>query len=335
LIIDNTHDVIIRYLRVRPGDAARVEQDALWVHASRDVIIDHCSTSWGTDETLSVTGGGASHVTVQWSMITESLNNSVHRKGPHGYGSLLRLDGSVSLHHNLFAHNNSRNPRAGCYGDMERGSLVDFRNNVVYNWGERPGYTADDKASVNLVANYYKPGPSTLTNARPYAFVVGGESTSLYLDQNIHEGNEIDPKDDWALVRLLKKSWAELVRLNTTLPVATVRTEHARDALQSVMGNAGATRPVRDTVDKRVIQQVKSGEGRIIDSQSEVGGWPLYESGPVSPDTDIDAMPDAWEMQHGLDPLNAADGNIDHDGDGYTNVEEFLNSTDPHRKEGS
>src|SRR3990172_5507517 len=160
LWVKNTHDVVIRYIRSRPGDQMKVEQDAISIDTSKNVIIDHCSASWGTDETLSVTGKGCTNVTVQWCMITESLDNSVHHKGRHGYGSLFRLDGNVSVHHNLYAHNSSRNPRPGTYGDVRRGGLLDFRNNVIYNWGVRAGYSAEDKITMNYIANYLKPGPS-------------------------------------------------------------------------------------------------------------------------------------------------------------------------------
>jgi pectate lyase len=117
LSVSATHDVIIRYLRVRPGDQARRAFDAINIGASRNVIIDHCSTSWAIDETLSISSAGSNNVTVQWCFITESLHDSYHPKGPHGMGSLLRTNGDVSFHHNFYAHHNARSPRPGTYGE--------------------------------------------------------------------------------------------------------------------------------------------------------------------------------------------------------------------------
>jgi rhamnogalacturonyl hydrolase YesR len=333
LIVERTHDIVVRHLRVRPGDRSRTEQDALWVHASHDVIIDHCSTSWGTDETLSVTGGGSTNVTVQWCMIAESLNKSVHHKGPHGYGSLLRTDGVLSFHHNLYAHHSSRNPRPGCDGDGLRGSLLDFRNNVVYDWGERPGYSMTDKAAVNLVGNYYRPGPSTQQAVKKLAFIIGGASTNLYASANVHEGNPDAAGDNWSLISIERQAWTDGARLPAALSVPPVATEPAPGAFERVVREAGATRPVRDTADRRIAADVGNSTGRIIDSQSDVGGWPALSGGNPGDDTDGDGMPDGWEVSRGFDPHDAADGPADANHDGYTNVEEFLNATDPHQSE--
>lgn len=331
--ITKTHDVVIRYMRFRPGDTKRIELDALTVDGSQRVIIDHCSASWGTDEVLSVVGGGTTDVTIQWCLITESLNNSVHRKGPHGYGSLFRLDGNLSVHHNLYANNSSRNPRPGCYGDMERGSLLDFRNNVVYNWGLRAGYTADDKASINYVANYLRPGPSTAKRARPVAFFVGGVKTRIFLEGNHHEGAKKQHGVDWDFVKLQEATWANIVRLNAPLPVAEVKTDDANVAYGKVLEFAGAVLPKRDPVDDRIITQVKNNTGKIIDTQLEVGGWPVYRNAEALLDTDLDGMPDTWETAQGMNPGDKGDAHADQDGDGYTNIEEFLNSTDPYTKD--
>jgi rhamnogalacturonyl hydrolase YesR len=262
-------------------------------------------------------------------MITESLNNSVHHKGPHGYGSLLRIDGNVSFHHNLYAHHSSRNPRPGCYGDMERGGMLDFRNNVVYNWGERPGYTAEDKVALNLVANYYRPGPSTATGVRSLAFIVGGASTNMYAAGNVHEGNPAAAGDNWKMVRVEKPEWVSGARLPVPLEASRVATEPAPGAFSRVLERAGAVLPDRDPVDQRIVREVRSGTGRIVDTPGEAGGWPAYTGTLEVRDTDNDGMPDAWETAHGLNPASAADQNGDNDADGYTNVEEFLNATDP------
>ena len=325
VVVADTHDVIIRYLRVRPGDIAKKETDALSVYKSQNVIIDHCSASWGTDETISVTGEGTSEVTVQWCMITESLNNSVHSKGAHGYGSLLRADGRVTFHHNLYAHHSSRNPRPGTYGDMNRGLLLDFRNNVIYDWGERAGYTAADKASINYIANYLKPGSSTNPGVRDFAFHIGGSTTTLFADLNRIENLPEKDSANWAMIELPKGVPMADVRLPGQLAAAPVTTQSAQAAYELVLRAAGATRPGGDAVDMRIMSQVRSGTGHIIDSQRDVGGWPEYRAGTPAADGDNDGMPDDWERKNGLKP-DVADDKGDADGDGYTNLEEYLNS---------
>ncbi len=329
-VVRNTHDVIIRHLRFRPGDGMGIEQDVLAVYVSQNVIIDHCSTSWGTDETLSVTGAGADNITVQWCLITESLNNSVHSKGEHGYGSLLRADGNLTFHHNLYASHKSRNPRPGTYGDESRGLFLDFRNNVIYNWGAQPGYSAADKVSMNYVANYLKAGPATPTS-REYAFSVGGPRTTLFVDRNELEGHEAQDHDNWQLIVLPEGLTIYDVRIPVPLQAAPVQTDPAGVAYRRVLAEAGATLPRRDAVDSRIVEQVRKGEGAIIDSQQDVGSWPRYRRGKAPRDSDSDGMPDAWEKKFNLDPQNAADSALDRDGDGYTNIEEFINGTDPVR----
>ncbi|MGA1198576.1 MAG: pectate lyase family protein, partial [Candidatus Latescibacterota bacterium] len=168
--IRETHDVVVRYLRVRPGDEMGKETDAISVYKSKNVILDHCSASWGTDETLSVTGAGTDSVTVQWCIIAESLNQSIHAKAAHGYGSLIRADGRISFHHNLYAHHVTRCPRPGTYGDQS--VLLDFQHNVIYNWKSMAGYSREDSVRINLVGNYYKPGPETTD--KNHIFQIGG-----------------------------------------------------------------------------------------------------------------------------------------------------------------
>jgi len=149
LTIDADH-VIVRYIRSRLGDKAGNESDAISIAGGHNIIMDHCSASWSVDECFSCsTGqkGKIDSITVQWSIISEALNKSIHRKGAHGYGALIRggYGARYTYNHNLFAHNYSRNPRPGNYNynnyrrDPE-GLQFDFRNNVIYNWGgSRPG----------------------------------------------------------------------------------------------------------------------------------------------------------------------------------------------------
>lgn len=323
-------EVILRYLRVRPGDAAGAELDAISVAKGKNIIIDHCSASWATDETLSIAPsrqeapGAIDNVTVQWSIISESLNASVHSKGEHGYGTLLRGSDGVrySLHHNLWAHHRARMPRPGNYLAREVdpvGPVFDIRNNVFYNWGGgASGYDADtDSVSrYNLVANYYLEGPDSRA---PRAFDESNPHASLYFAGNWMNGSPVE--DPSSVVRM-----PEGGALATREHAHEARTTEAADvAYRRVLEHAGASR-ARDGVDRRIVAQVLAGSGKIIDAVAEVGGWPEHVSTPAPADGDGDGMPDAWEKQAGLDPGDPSDGPLDPDGDGYTNLEDYLNS---------
>jgi len=326
-------DVVIRYIRVRPGDDAGVELDAISVKKGNNIIIDHCSASWATDETLSIAPSRfdtlrlIDNVTVQWSIISESLNYSVHSKGEHGYGTLLRgNDGArYSMHHNLWAHHRARMPRPGNYLDRKSdpvGPLFDIRNNVFYNWGGKySGYNADTESlsRYNFVGNYYLAGPDSLA---PVAFDESNVHASLYFAGNWMNGKAID--DPLSVVRLPDGGV-----LATREHSHESRTTDAADvAYRSVLNTAGASH-VRDAVDRRVVAEVVAGSGRIIDKVSEVGGWPAHETAPAPLDSDNDGMPDEWEAGAGLDGKDASDGRLDPDGDGYTNLEDYLNSLVP------
>jgi pectate lyase len=321
-----THDVILRHVRVRPGDelgpAFRAKgrgfaPDGISIGApSRNVIIDHCSVSWGIDECLSVSGAGITDVTVQWCIVSEALHDSFHDKGPHGYASLLRCNGNVSFHHNLYAHHTSRSPRPGTYG--EGSILLDFRNNVIH---DSVGYSAKDPVRMNYIGNY-------IVRPRKHVFQVGGKTTHLYVEGNyLKDGGERN-RDQWELI----SSEAEENRQKEPFPAAPVKTDSAADALRAVMASAGANLPRRDAVDERIVRQLEIGAGGLINSQSEVGGWPELRSQSAPADADSDGMPDEWERQHRLDSEDAKDGAADLDSDGYTNLEEFLNATDPNQR---
>ncbi|MBC8871401.1 MAG: pectate lyase [Planctomycetes bacterium] len=317
-----THDVIVRHLRFRtgdePGPAYKAKgrdfaPDAVSIGSpSRNVIFDHCSASWSIDECLSVSGEGITNVTVQWCMITESLNDSFHPKGPHGYGSLLRCNGDVTFHHNIYAHHRSRSPRPGTYGN---GSiLLDFRNNVIY---DSSGYSAADPVRMNYIGNFIR-------RPRGAVFRVGGPTTQLYASGNHLDGGSEGNQDNW---RLMAGATAAN-KAEKPFPVAEVKTHDAQDAFERILQACGATLPKRDAVDTRIVQQIRSGTGGLIDSQTEIGGWPDYDSAASPPDSDNDGMSDRWEEQHEL-KAGIPDHNDDIDRDGYTNVEEYLNRTDP------
>ena len=330
-----THDVIVRYLRCRPGDVAKKEMDALSPSDAQDIIIDHCSASWAIDETLSVTRH-SKNVTVQWCMITESLNKSYHHKGDHGYGSLIvGYDGGYTFHHNLYAHHNSRNPRPG--GEVgQPGIILDFRNNLIYDWGMTCGYTSTTRVRINYVGNYLKPGPSTWPRNRGYAFNPGGLLTTLFVAGNVLEGSPEKTRNNWLMIKTpsrYTRAVLRFLRAAQPFPAAPVRTDSAQVAYQRILRDCGATLPARDAVDARVIEEIRTGTGHLINSQSDVGGWPEYAPGEPPADSDLDGIPDEWETEHGLNPNDASDAAKDNDGDGYTNIEEFLNGTDPRSAE--
>src|SRR5215471_8426758 len=163
----STHDVIVRYLRSRPGISSGKEVDAMGVGSGgHNVIFDHCSATWAIDENLSPSGS-ISNITVQWCIISEALNHSIHHKGPHGYGSLVRAVGGVSLHHNLWAHNAARNPRLGDNYGAPPWPTFDVRNNVIYDYGGIASGMTGDHLSANYVGNYIRPGPSSDTKRGP------------------------------------------------------------------------------------------------------------------------------------------------------------------------
>ncbi len=323
--------VIIRHLRFRLGDEARGEIGTFQVAGAQNVILDHCSFSWSMDENCTLHGGTARNLTLQWCVVSESLNRSYHPKGEHGHGSLLRSDdGAFTIHHCVYAHNNSRNPRPGGYEDQP-GLLLDFRNNVVYDWGANSGYSGLERTRLNYVGNYFKAGPSTSASVREFAFSARTFRTKLFLENNFFHGLPAKTANNWLMIRKWGDWDGELKDTNLApeaFPAPPFAITSAEMAFEQVLANAGATLPKRDAVDERVMQEIRSGQGRVIDSQNDVGGWPDLKSVPPPEDSDKDGMPNPWESAHGLDP-QLSNPSADADGDGYTNLEEFLNQTDP------
>ena len=327
----DAENVIIRYMRFRPGDVAGVESDGFGGECSHS-IIDHCTVSWGIDETLSI--NKANNFTVQWCMISESLFNSLHKKGHHGYGGLWGGPGG-SWHHNILAHHSSRNPRAS---GNEVSGLMDCRNNVIYNWGFNSAY-GGEMWPRNWVNNYYKPGPATEPKVAHRIFLQKDARGRMFADGNFMYGSPEVSRDNWdGGIDFAPDGDAteETLRSDTPYVVAPVETETAEEAYESVLAEAGASL-VRDAVDARIIEEIRTGTAKygktwrgggngIIDSQADVGGWPELKSAPAPADGDGDGMPDEWELAQRLDPQAASDGALDQDGDGYTNLEEYLNS---------
>ena len=330
--------VIIRYIRSRVGDKVVQRTDAVHIEAGSNIIIDHVSASWAIDEVMSSQSGDVDLLTIQWSMITEALNDSHHEKGAHAYGGIL---GALrqSVHHNLYAHLKSRAPKV----TWRRHCKVDFRNNVVYNWMINNSY---DGASsyMNWVNNYLKAGPATNDKVKHQIFELFDKydgaldvtedldhETSLFAEGNFVVGSPAISADNWSGGITFKSGANEKDHRAhqphgfPALPSETT----AEKAYLQVLADAGASL-ARDSVDTRIVAEVKSGTATygngVIDSQDEVGGFPSLQSLPAPKDVDRDGMPDAWEKSHGLDPSMASDRNAtDLSGSFYTNLEVYLN----------
>ncbi|MDR7297942.1 hypothetical protein J2X16_003291 [Pelomonas aquatica] len=338
-------DVIVRFIRSRMGDEAGADDDAIGVGSGQRVILDHVSASWSTDESLSVSVARADlgrpayqHVTVQWSLIAESLNCNAPKKGAcHGFGSLLRgAHGTrLSMHHNLWAHHQDRMPRPGNYLKPEAdpmGGFYDFRANVFYNWGtERAGYNLDrggERASYNFVGNVYLPGPSSKGR---FALEESNPGARAFFAGNTMDG--LLPADPWALVRAhaqhLPGGLPEGYKLAAPLPFAHVSVGAPDQTLARVLAGAGASL-VRDAVDLRAIDDVRLRRGKLINSQAEVGGWPALKTLPAPLDSDGDGMPDDWEAAHGLNANDPSDAARVDPTTGYTQLERYLNGLVAH-----
>jgi hypothetical protein len=280
------------------------------------VIIDHCSLSWGEDETASIWAWkkGVKDVTFQWNFITESLHDAQHPEGPHGMGFLAGGGNTtVSLHHNLLAHHDDRNPLVNSEG------TTDFRNNLVYNFADFAPAHFSNTAKANMVNNHYLLGPNSAPSAVLLWIQTGAK---VYLEGNWTPRCPTGCANEWD-VGAYQGNEAQQRSL-TPFPAPAVTTHPTAQVKALVLANAGASRPVRDPVDTRIVHEVETGTGQIIDHPNQVGGYPGYQSGTPPPDTDHDGIPDAWETAHGLNPAQSADGAVV-TADGYTNLEHYLN----------
>lgn len=345
-----TDHVIIRYIRVRLGDESGKAFDAVSSRYTKHLILDHLSTSWSVDECMSIYH--CDSITVQWCIISESMCQSNHEKGAHGYGGIWGSNYST-YHHNLLAHHSSRNPR------MASGSgNTDFRNNVIYNWGFQNLYGGEkqekgkDKfnfSNFNIVNNYYKPGPATLPGEISYRIANPSfrdeEDYGMWLiNGNVIEGNKKISANNWD-GGVQTELPLNKIKLNKPWPSMPITQQSAKRAYKTVLKNAGSIRPKRDIVDERILKEVKNGIATydgisykhsrkvadrsvacgIIDSQNDVGGWPELKSLPAPKDSDHDGMPDEWEDKNKLDKNDPDDRNLIAD-DGYTMLEKYLNS---------
>ncbi len=343
-------NVIIRFMRFRMGDAAQQEGDALGGRFHKNIIIDHCSMSWSTDETVSLYNN--EDTTVQWCFITESLRNSVHGKGAHGYGGIWGGK-NASFHHNLLAHHDSRNPRLGEYAGSSFAltDLTDLRNNVVYNWQGNSAY-GGEAMNVNIVNCYYKPGPATSKIERIMSIdknkVEGTEVYDIwgkfYINGNYVEGSDRATNDNWTygVYNQFHSSYGTVsdadkvaMKLTESLDINNnVFTHTALVAYDKVLEYGGASLK-RDALDTRIANEVRNKsytyEGSngstngIIDSQSDVGGWPELASESVPMDSSGDGMPDSWKEEKKL-KINDNNPNGHDLSTGYENIEVYINS---------
>jgi hypothetical protein len=374
----NTHDVVIRFMRFRRGETNVARRDdALGGNPVGNIIIDHCSASWGLDENMSIyrhmfnpedgskdEKHGTVNVTIQNCISAEALDT-----WNHAFGSTMGGENCM-LVRNLWADNTARNPSIGWNG------IFNFVNNIVFNWHHRSTDGGDYTALYNMINNYYKPGPVTDLNTsvghrilKPESgrsklpYVVFGRA---YVHGNIMNKNERVTKDNWdggvqienrkgdEMTLDSAKKYFAYMKVDKPFPHAPVTILSAKDAYNYVLKNVGATLPVRDPVDKRVIEQVRTGKISyrpmvtdtdfqfkvrklpkdsykmgIITNINQVGGYPDYKGTPYA-DADNDGIPDSYEKSHGLNANDASDAaKPAKNGGGYTNIEVYLNSAVP------
>ncbi len=303
-------NIIIRYIRFRLGDENDLSSDALDINDQKGVIIDHCSFSWGVDECASWYGN--ENVTIQWSMIGEGLAYNGHSMGG-------LWGGQSTYHHNLIYSCGSRHPKFAYTYDED---ITDHRNNVIYNWDYQSAYTSPT-GRVNIVANYYKYGPSTNADVKHRIVYSGYDTKRLYVADNYVFGYPDITADNWS-----GGVDGNPIRHDQPFTAPAVAYQTAEEAYESVLEHVGASIQ-RDSIDLRVINNIRNGTGSIIKRQSDVGGFPALQSLTPPVDSDHDGMPDDWEVANQLDPDNPEDRNDDHDKDGFTNLEEYLNSLIP------
>jgi pectate lyase len=348
------NNIIIRFLRFRMGDRYQNKgmvhgaghDDALNSYRRSNIIIDHCSISWSTDECFSVYNGDST--TLQWNLISEPLNYSYHFETGdkdfenHGYGGIWG-GRHLSAHHNLFAHCVSRTPRFDGIRNINE-EFVDYRNNVIYNWGGNNVYGGEG-GRYNVLNNYYKPGKTTSKSSKSRILSPNKEEKKgigygkFFVDGNYVDGYPGVSSDNYKGIHMGNNGTEEDKRqaiVSSAFAAPVINTETAVDAYQSVLKHAGAILPLRDTLDQRIVNDVKNGSGNIIDVQGgyphgtnyelTVNAWPKLESAASPKDTDQDGMPDDWELKNKLHPGNGSDNSGNDLHPVFTNIEVYINS---------
>ena len=345
--LSGARDAVVRFIRNRPGNISGATIDGGGLAGSDFSIMDHCSISWSIDEAFS--SRTAKNITLQRTLISEALNIAGHQNYPPGtaHGYAATIGGDIgSFHHNLLAHNEGRNWSLG--GGLDGAGFfagrLDIRNNVVYNWGGRT--TDGGTKELNFVNNYYKPGAASHIF---YALTMNHEndapgSQRAYFDGNVMPGH-FDETNQTAGRRSVVSSGVTPPTYETFVAApffpSFVETQSARDAYKRVLSNVGANSPLDDH-DRRVIGETLAGtytytgtgpfggSPGLPNSQDDVGGWENYPEvhRDAGFDSDGDGLPNWWELAHGLNPQSSAgdfsDANADLDGDGYTNLDDYL-----------
>jgi hypothetical protein len=346
------NNIIVRYVRFRLGDKNQKggmidkngDDDAFGGNKRNNIMIDHCSISWSNDEVMSIYGGDST--SLQWNLISEPLNYSYHFETGdtdyenHGYGGIWGGK-HLSAHHNLFAHCKNRTPRFDGIRNIPEEN-ADFRNNVIYNWGENNIY-AGEGGTYNIVNNYYKYGPDTKNTVmyqifNPYKKEPTIPFGKFYVNGNFVDGSQDNTNENWKGVVLQKGNADDKIKATLFEPFSflNVQTQNATEAYKTVLATVGCCLPIRDTLDERIVNDVKNRKGKIIDVQGgynhgteydkTITAWPNLALGLSKIDTDKDGIPDDWEKQNGLDANNAADASIQSLDKNYSNIEMYLNS---------
>ncbi|WP_084490372.1 pectate lyase [Niabella ginsenosidivorans] len=349
------NNIIVRFLRFRMGDRYQNKgrtdgggsDDAFGGAGKKNILIDHCSMSWSTDEVCSIYKSDST--TLQWNIITEPLNYSYHfEEGDqdfehHGYGGIWG-GAHFSAHHNLFAHCNSRNPRFNGVRLGATAELADFANNVIYNWGINTIYGGEG-GHYNITNNYFKYGPSTKASVK-YRIVNPNKVAkdnipfgSYFVNGNYVDGAADITRDNYKGIRMGNDGTTtdkQQAVMEKPFDVVPVPYQSANNAYQAVLDKAGAFLPERDTLDQRIINDVKNRTGRFIDVQGNyphgtpyektVSAWPALKQGVVPADTDKDGIPDSWEKTHGLNPGDPKDAALSTLHKNYSNIEVYINS---------
>jgi len=383
-LLDNAHDVVIRYLRLRRGNLDVFNRHGVhYGNPIGNIILDHLSASWGQDQNLDTyrhmyqpTNGGPAlklpsvNVTIQWCITSEALNTYNHAFGGDWGGR------NTGFHHNLFACNTGRNPSVAMTYDFN------FVNNVLFNWRHRTIDGGDKDSLYNIINNYFKAGPAVNRGPVVYRILLPSATQKkpdmipyfgkAYVAGNIVEGNEKVSADNWAggvqfsdggskddpttsTSDAVKRLVAE-VRMDQPFPMPPMTITSAKEAFEAVLNDAGATLPDRDAVDKRVIEEVRTGrvwsEGKeitpkpmkglaknnigtagsgIITDPLQVGGYPGYRGEPIK-DLCPDGIPLSWKVKFGLDTNDVSLAQKDLQGDGYTAMDKYLDGLDPTKK---
>ena len=339
----NAHDVIIRHMRFRVGshrilDGADPETldsfDILgkyWsTNEAYNIIIDHCSFGWGVDETMTVSGG-VLNTTIQHSIVAEGLSHAGHPKGEHSKGLLISgkyvNPTSITLYKNYIAQNGDRNPQIYAPSGVEM--VADVVNNVSYNWKGGLSPYSGGSAKVNWRHNYMKQG----ANSNSYSFevaytdIITTPEELIYVNGNIGSTRFSQSDPQWNVGyswrnEVLNMSYQRLTPWTT--PNVSSTTEMSHSFALEVVNDAGASVPIVDSVDQRVKNDFKNETGKIIDDVKFPEDFPTFANVTAPIDSDNDGMPDEWELSHGLN-IFQNDSAIDSNGNGYTNIEDYIN----------